>query len=203
VEGWYPTGQKGSGRTFVPSGALLKAVLLNSTVDMTAQPGYPSDFEGWGLIQLERTLYFKGDARTLLVWDVNHDVGLVRRETKRHDLIVGAAGEQLKITLVWTDPPPEKVAFDKPRVNDLNLVVTAPGGVRYLGNDLKNGVSVRNGTRVDTVNTVEMVIVDTPLVGAWTIAVTAPEIHSFSRQGYAVVASGGKLEPRLKFGAQP
>ena len=81
--------------------------------------------------------------------------------------------------------------------------MTAPGGVRYLGNDLKNGVSVRNGTRVDTVNTVEMVIVDTPPVGAWTIAVTAPEIHNFSRQGYAVVASGGKLEPRLKFGAQP
>ena len=106
--GWYPTGQKGSGRTFVPSGALLKAVLLNSTVDMTAQPGYPSDFEGWGLIQLERTLYFKGDARTLLVWDVNHDVGLVRRETKRHDLIVGTAGEQLKITLVWTDPRPRR-----------------------------------------------------------------------------------------------
>jgi hypothetical protein len=201
IEGWYPSGEKGSGRSFKPSGALLKAVLLNSTVDMTAEPGYPSDFEGWGLIQLERTLYFKGDPRTLMVWDINHDIGLVRQETKRHDLKVGAAGEQLKITLVWTDPPAEKVAYDKPQVNDLNLVVTAPGGVQYLGNDLKNGLSVRNGTRVDTLNTVEMVIVDNPRVGDWTIAVTAPAIHSFSRQGYAVVASGGKLKPR--FGTRP
>ena len=33
---------------------------------MTGEPGYPSDFEGWGLICLERTLHFKGDARNLL-----------------------------------------------------------------------------------------------------------------------------------------
>ena len=204
LEGWYPSGEKRAADTVTPTGALLKAVLLNSTADMTGEPGYPSDFEGWGLICLERTLHFKGDARNLLVWDIRHHPnGLMRKETKRHDLNVGAAGEQLKITLVWTDAAPDKLAFAKPQVNDLNLTVTAPDGVRYTGNDLKSGFSVRNGTKVDTLNTVEMVIVDNPRVGAWTIAVTAPEIHNFSRQGYALVASGAKLKPLIKFGAQP
>jgi hypothetical protein len=203
VEGWYPTGEKRPADSITPTGALLKAILLNSTVDMTGEPDYPGNFEGWGLIQLERTLFFKGDARTLMLWDVRHKDGLSRKETRRHTLKVGAASEQLKITLVWTDAPPAQGAFAKPAVNNLDLTVTAPDGARFLGNDLKNGVSVRNGNKVDTVNTVEMVIVDNPRVGEWTIAVSAPEIYTFGRQGYAVVASGAALAPRFKFGQRP
>jgi hypothetical protein len=203
LEGWYPSGEKRAADSVTPTGALLKAVLLNSTVDMTGEQGYPGNFEGWGLIQLERTLFFKGDPRSLVVWDVRHVNGLARHETRRHSLVSGATAEQLKITLVWTDVPPEPGAFDKPAVNNLDLTVTAPDGVLFRGNDLTNGVSTPGGIQLDTVNTVEMVIVDNPRRGEWTIAVEASDIYSFGHQGYAVVASGGKLRPLLKAGSQP
>ena len=34
-----------------PSGALLKAMLINSAVDMKEVAGYPNDLEGWGVIR--------------------------------------------------------------------------------------------------------------------------------------------------------
>jgi hypothetical protein len=40
-DGWYPTGTKVSGNGFIPTGALIKATLLNGTVDMTGISGYP------------------------------------------------------------------------------------------------------------------------------------------------------------------
>ena len=62
IEGWYPSGEKEARNAFTPTGALLKAVLLNSTVDMTGgSPGTPHATEGWGLIRLDRTLVFCGD----------------------------------------------------------------------------------------------------------------------------------------------
>ena len=81
--------------------------------------------------------------------------------------------------------------------------MTAPDGVRYTGNDLKSGFSVRNGTKVDTLNTVEMVIVDNPRVGAWTICGHCAGDPQLQPPGYVLVASGAKLKPLIKFGAQP
>ncbi|NIP86543.1 MAG: S8 family serine peptidase, partial [Planctomycetales bacterium] len=44
MDGYYPTGSPDPEATFTnPSGALLKATLLNSAVDMTGISGYPSD----------------------------------------------------------------------------------------------------------------------------------------------------------------
>jgi hypothetical protein len=199
VEGWYPTGDPKTGRAMTPTGALLKAVLLNATVDMTGEPGYPGDFEGWGLVTLDRTLHFAGSARSLVVWDVRMQAGVAARETGTHSLKVGRRDEQLKITLAFTDHPPDPTAFATPAVNDLDLTVTAPDRTVYRGNDLTaSGVSAPNGTKADPRNTVEMVIVDNPQRGTWTIDVHATSITTFTRQGYAVVASGGALTPLVK-----
>ncbi|MCA9312617.1 MAG: S8 family serine peptidase, partial [Phycisphaerales bacterium] len=60
-QGFYPSGSATPGDTIAPSGALLKAVLLNSAVDMTGVSGYPSNTEGWGRVRVADSLYFDGD----------------------------------------------------------------------------------------------------------------------------------------------
>ncbi|MDQ3763213.1 MAG: S8 family serine peptidase [Actinomycetota bacterium] len=209
TEGWYPTGKKQKGNSFTPTGALLKAVLLNSTVDLQGVPGYPSDLEGWGLIQLDRTLYFEGGVRNLAVWDVRQAAGLVPlTDIRAHDLVVLDGAEQLKITLVWIDPGTAYFTIPIPVtedlrlpwvVNDLDLKVTAPDGTTYVGNDFTSGVSTSNGRRDDSLNNVEMVVVDAPATGRWLI-----EVHGVVRdpaqrpgQGYALVATGALGSPWL------
>jgi hypothetical protein len=218
TEGWYPVGRKvGAPLAFIPTGALLKAVLLNSTVDLTGVPGYPSDLEGWGLIQLDRTLHFAGDLRKLAVWDVRHAVGLTPGYTgvdmRTHELVVLDGAEQLKVTLVWTEPAPALPILEQPDftavtlVNDLDLLVTAPDGTQYVGNDFTNGLSTPNGSRDDRLNNVEMVVVDNPLAGKWILEVhgVVQQAHepdkrirrAVAGQGYALVATGSLKPPPL------
>src|SRR5262249_4335684 len=56
--GYYPSGAPRGADAVTPSGALLRALLVNSSVDMTAEAGYPSDVEGWGRLLLDNSLYF-------------------------------------------------------------------------------------------------------------------------------------------------
>jgi hypothetical protein len=110
---------------------------------------------------------------------------------------VNSTSEPLKITLVWTDPPAEGSA-GKALVNDLNLVVTSPGGREiYRGNaNFVKGFSQPQTTPVaDDPNNVEMVIVKDPEPGAWTARVEGRAVH-IGRQGYALVASGSLVDTK-------
>ena len=42
TEGWYPSGARQPHHAFTPSGALLKATLINGTVDVQASPAIPA-----------------------------------------------------------------------------------------------------------------------------------------------------------------
>ena len=44
-------------------------------------------------------------------------------------------------------------------------------------------------------NNAELVVVDKPKIGKWTIDVHATAVYTSFRQGYAVVASGSLVEP--------
>ncbi len=193
-EGWYPTGAPRPSDAFVPSGALTKAVLLNSTVDMTGVTGYPSDQEGWGRVLLENALHFSGDTRRLSVLaDVRNAEGLLTGQSRTHTLTVNSGGEPLKLTLVFTEPPAELLAAVA-TVNDLDLEVVSPSGTTYLGNvfDTASGVSVPGG-EPDPRNNVEMVVVPDPELGDWTVTIRASAVNE-GAQGYALVASGD-VEP--------
>jgi Subtilase family len=200
MEGFYPDGERGSGTGVLPSGALLKAVLVNATVDMTGVAGYPSNTEGWGLLKLDRTLPLAdGPAprARLRAWDITHDIGPTFVETRAHDFDVAAGAQELKITLVWMDPAPTMPLPLHPTLNQLDLIVTAPNGTVFLGNEFTGGVSTPNAPSAnDHVNTVKMVVVKSPAVGQWRIDVSAivrkgkqPPGSSHVRQGYALVAS--------------
>jgi len=93
-DGYYPSGTRNGFDAFVPSGALVKAIIINSGRDLTARDslndktetdgaysadnGWDMNFlpqagpiptygQGWGRVTLDGALYFPGDTRNLLV----------------------------------------------------------------------------------------------------------------------------------------
>jgi len=191
VEGWYPTGTPQAEEGFTPTAALLKAMLLNASVDMSGIAGYPTDQEGWGRVLLENVLFFPGDTRsTSILADVRNAGGLAGGQQDSKTLTVEDSGEVLKLTLVFTEPPAALMAAAA-TVNDLDLELISPSGAStYLGNvfDTNAGVSITGGSR-DVKNNVEMIVVDSPAVGDWTVVVKGATVNE-GLQGYALVASG-------------
>ncbi|MBN2563009.1 MAG: S8 family serine peptidase [Phycisphaerae bacterium] len=187
AEGFYPSGTATPQDAFTPSGALLKAVLVNSAVDMTEMDGYFTANEGWGRILMDDVLFLAGDSRRLVVDDVRNDAGLSTNEVDTYYVTVCSGNEPLKITVVWTDVPATLLAAYTP-VNNLDLVVTDPGGVTYLGNVFSGTESATGGT-ADAVNNVEQVHRHTPATGAWRIDVVAAAVNQ-DQQGYALVVTG-------------
>lgn len=196
-EGWYPTGTALPQNAKNPTGALLKATLLNATIDMTGVAGYPSNNEGWGMARLNNTLFFPGIARRLRAWDVPHADGLATGEFQAFTIDVGSSTEPLKVTLAWFDAPGTSGAAN-PVVNNLNLTVIAPNSTIFQGNVFAGGQSASGGTP-DAINNVEQVLISTPAIGTWTIRVGAPVVNvGLPGQGFAVVATARMLVPAIQ-----
>lgn len=217
TEGWYPNGKKEPKNGFTPSGALLKAVLLNATVPLTGVASYPSARDGWGRLQLNKALHFDGDKLNLSVWDVRHVAGLNRDGSyKLFSLAVPANAKAMKITLVFTDPSGAVGAAD-PVVNKLDIEVMEPRSMfdfdfstwfGYYGNDFQNKVSRRRNVFAvgansppdpsELKNNVRQVLVNAPAAGRWSVFVRAHKVDQVNtpslfgpfrrRQGYALVA---------------
>lgn len=202
MEGFYPTGTQQPHHAFVPSGALLKATLINSTIDMTGIAGYPNDQEGWGLIRLENALPFAAGARRTRVWDTRNNDGVNTGDALEHHVDVASAALPLKVTLVWTDPPGAANSAT-PVVNDLDLEVVSPSGFQtFRGNAFAGGTSTTGGI-ADSVNNVEVVLVDNPTPGDWLIRVVATAVNVGNPgQGYALVASGELAAAPISTGVQ-
>jgi hypothetical protein len=186
TDGYYPTGTKVPSDGFTPSGALVKAAVINGGADLS-DSGYPGNREGWGRVWLDRTFYFPGDNRTMLVRDV--------RNNSAKSLTTGQSGavrfkvntnQLLRATLTWADYPAAVNATVTP-VNNLNLSLVAPGGT-YLGNVFSGGVSATGGT-ADALNNVEQVHLSTPTPGVYVLRVNAAAVQQQS-QGYAIVIAG-------------
>jgi hypothetical protein len=126
-EGWYPTGEPVLDHKRTPSGALLKAVLINSTRNMTGVSGYPSNDEGWGIVLLGSVLTFRGSTRVMTVWESRNATGLLTGDVRVHHIDVVNGAQPLKVTLVWTEPPGVPGAAT-PVVNNLDLQVSSPDG---------------------------------------------------------------------------
>lgn len=190
LDGYYPTGAPNAADSIAPSAALIKATLLNSTVDLTGVPGYPGDTEGWGRLLADDALFLPGDQRFLVVLDdVRNLDGLSTSDVVEYPLIVASDNEPLKVTMVFNDPPGGVGIGNGPAwVNDLDLEVVSPGGQLYYGNVFANGESVIGGAK-DERNNVEQVHVTTPDVGLWTIRVRAAEVN-VGTQGHALIATG-------------
>jgi Subtilase family len=190
IEGFYPTGTRQQLHEFIPSGALLKATLLNGTIDMTGIPGYPNNREGWGLIRLNNVLSFPGTTRSLRVWDTRNAAGITTGDITIHHVKVVNSLQPLKIVLVWSEPQ-GTVGGANPIVNNLDLEVESPDGTKtFRGNVFAGGVSVTGGV-ADANNNVEAVLINNPVQGNWTIRVIGTTVNVGNpSQGYALVVTG-------------
>ncbi len=193
MSGFTPSGVGTPSDSFTPSGALLKAVVVNSAVNLISQPGYPSNEEGWGRVVVGRSLPFAGDGRRLWVRDVRTSSLRAFDDAGQHEYRVHwsptTSEESLQITLAFTDAPAGVGAASAP-VNDLDLEVVSPMGSVYRGNVFTSGSSVTGGT-ADAINSVEQVLISSPVPGDWTVRVVASAVN-VGPQGYALVATGAE-----------
>jgi hypothetical protein len=230
--------------SFDPSNALVKAVMINSGRDMTGdntgdtlgtKAPVPSCGQGWGRVTLDDALELPGDSRKLLVmadvWNgtVSRDPdrgeqpppqALTTDEVHNFGFRIPAAGSSpLKITLAWSDPAGEPLAGTV-LVNDLDLVVIAPGGVTYRGNHFDSTRTEpysEPGGGPDTTNAVENVFLPTSAAGPYSIRVCGTQVPGSGlfhvqaspqpvpgdppdgidsdRQGYALIVTGDSLFP--------
>ena len=235
-DGFGPNGSQGFargtrdfGNRHNPSAALVKAVTINSAQRMRgwytgddgddrAQDGmWPSNGQGWGKVELDKALYFPGDDRALYTVDRPSDATSgIETGNDVTEFIDVAPGQPLDVTLTWTDPPAALPAGTPLLVNDLDLVVTAPDGTEYLGNEFTTqsptmgpggdpaadvGESVSGGL-ADSNNNVEGVRLAAPKPGRYQVTVRGTNVAE-GPQGYALAVSGriATDSPRIVFDA--
>jgi len=216
-----------------PSPSLVKALLVNGALAIEPSGGCDYSFEvdahpvhrGWGLVQADASLY--GAAGTPGSRDVsfeNEEHALATGEIHQVDVAV-AAGDSLKVTLVWSDAPAAPAAGSPLVVNDLDLEVIGPGA-SYLGNNFAGDwsapfVPAAGGQPAandvpDRYNVVENVYVESAAAGTWTLRVTAHQVSQDQEpdlpgveQDFSLVWSTESLdvvplpEPRLPLALLP
>lgn len=221
-DGFHPGGAPSDADAIAPSAALVKAVLLNSAMNLVgplrdtdsgttiqALESAPSSVQGWGLLRLDRTLYFSGDAERFAVlgdvWSDGSDHGaastapLQQGEQARFHIsgVAATHGQPLRISLVWTDPA-GPTGGGRSLVNDLDLEVTDSAGNLYRGNvNFVNGKTQPTAAGPDTANPVEQVIV-ADVAGTVNVRVFAREVpgngrdtpYPSTQQGFALIAAG-------------
>lgn len=195
MDGFYPLGYRTDYEALEPTGALMKAAIINGAAPFTAT--WPDSTAGWGRMWLANSVYFDGDARRHRHWMRSNDAGLETGDIDSFEMEL-AAGEELRATLAWYDPD-GALGSGVTLVNNLDLEMTAPGGTTYLGNVYTAGASSAGGT-ADTLNTVEQVRVLAPVAGTYTFRVKATAIPGNGRpgshrQGYALIVGGRIAQP--------
>jgi len=194
-EGWHGDGAKGSESPMSPSGALVKAVLINGAqadligVDngrkgITEVKPYDNN-QGFGRVSLVDSVYIKGKTDvSLKYWDLEtlFDGDAAKTYQVRINKSRGCDADVLSVTLAWIEEG-SAPGCTKCLLNDLDLYITEDGreSVRYH----PNGRSIK-----DDVNNVERVVIDGVNDGSeFTIHVDPYNLNSLS-QKYAVVATG-------------
>lgn len=208
-EGFYPTGAGVPADAIAPTADLLKAVLINSARRMTGSgvldDARPGKDQGWGRVELNAPLYFSADPSTgddprrLVVYRGEFAQGAHTCPADSEIFTVQVFNEEepLRITLAWTDYPGNHSSPAATQlVNDLDLIVTAPGGTVYRGNgfdETGSGLSLPGGD-ADRANPVENVwLAEGPGLptGLWTIEVCPHAVGQGVLQPFALVVTGG------------
>jgi subtilisin family serine protease len=184
----------------LPSGALLKAILVNGAEDMAPgqygttpavqelPPVRPNPVGGFGRVNVQASVAPPGRQ----VWIADETVGLATGETWERTITTTGAGP-LRATLAWADYPGQPGAAVL-LVNDLDLELRGPNGDTHFGNAgaYPAGDRCRRGD-ADACNTVETVILPAVPAGTLTLRVRAYSIPQGGRQPFALVVSGAGI----------
>ena len=167
-----------------PQGALVKALLILGAQDMGTR-NIPNDDEGWGRVNLRDTLAPSGGRG---IWVDDRSLLSSTGQSKSYVFNVSAANSPFKVVLAWSDERGSRFSSTQ-LVNDLDLEVTSPDGITYLGNVFSNGRSIQAGSR-DTVNNVEVVLIDAAQQGIWEVKVKDANHAGGRSQPYSIAVSG-------------
>jgi len=171
-----------------PRSDLIKAILVNGADDL-GSPDIPNEREGWGQLNLSNSLFPEIEGENISVF-----FDYERQLLPGHSFIytfemTGDVG--LDATLSWNDREGSVSADQNASrlVSDLDLVITAPDGSVFRGNNFQGGFSSIGGAR-DQVNNLERVRLDSIQPGIWTIQVG----HSggFSQDFSIVLSANGE-----------
>ncbi|GAB5367423.1 hypothetical protein AAMO2058_001228800 [Amorphochlora amoebiformis] len=201
---------------FTPSAALVKAVMINSAENVKYRYSNndcsgrvfdisggdtlaPNDYQGFGRLELQNVLpigYKSGHFDTF-VFD-NTKIASNQRHSytfTTYSPPVGVETKDLRVSLVWTDPPPSS-ASSRVLVHDLDLTLIDQQGV----------VTYSNGrASADRLNNVERIFVKankiTPGV-EYTIMVSANTLVATSEQDYSLVVTGNLRGSRGPLGVE-
>jgi hypothetical protein len=179
-----------------PHFSTMKALLINNAQQYPFT-GTDADLtrvhQGWG-----RPSARLAKERAEQSFIIDEEEVLQFGDTTSYDVDVEEGTDELKITMVYPDPPGTTSATLH-RINDLNLRVIAPDGTVYHGN---NGLDAGNystpGGSPNEVDTVENVFVDSPAAGLWEVQIEAAEINEDAYRdtpetdaAFALVVTGG------------
>lgn len=114
-------------------------------------------------------------------------VGVATGQFKEDSFRV-TAGIPLRIAMAYTDSAGAPNA-NPCLVNNLHLLVTAPGGTFYRGNQYTAGQSTANPGTWDDRNVEECARINAPATGIWTIRVVGQSVRT-ARQPFAYTISG-------------
>lgn len=134
-----------------PSSALVKAAMINGATDLDT-PDIPNSLEGWGQVNLERTV-MPMDGTTVLDTFFDDNKPLEPGFGLLYSFSLDPS-HGIDITLAWTDEAGSANAPNNQKrlVNDLDLVLIDPSGTQWLGNQFSQGFSVTGGSSDDTNN---------------------------------------------------
>jgi hypothetical protein len=161
-----------------PSAALLKAALIAGASRLSgygAAGAVVDNHQGYGRVNLDGVIAPAAPASSRFR-EVRPGLRTGQRNSSK--LTVKSNGRRLRVALAWSDPPGPTL------VNNLNLIVTAPDGRTFVGNQRRNGPPT-----LDRANNVELVHVERPAAGTWTVDVVGSNVAR-GPQDFAVVSIG-------------
>lgn len=164
-------GNNAAGNTPLP--ATIKALLIANAHQYSLSGSFSATRyqQGWGAPDLDQ-IYQAGSNQVI----VDGGTALSTGESWSTVVTRHSGSDPLKISLVWSDEAGEASA-SKALINDLDLIVTAPGGSTFYGNNgLVNNQYSLSGGSSDRSNNVENVFIQSPAEGNYTIEVFAYDV---------------------------
>jgi subtilisin family serine protease len=161
-----------------PSAALLKAALVAGATRLAhygPAGAVVDNDQGFGRINVDGVIAPPTPASARFT---EAGAGLKTGELSSRKVTVKSKTKPLRIALAWSDPPGPTL------VNNLDLIVTAPDGRKFVGNQRRNGPPT-----LDTTNNVQLVHVEKPAAGTWTIDVVGSNVAR-GPQDFALVSIG-------------
>jgi len=166
----------------LPSSALVKAVLLNSADD--AGPKGIDFIAGFGSVNALKAMQAITGARY-----INGSVSNAAVNT--HPLVIPAGIKQVKITMVWNDPPAAANA-PKALINDIDLELSLPASGQiwqpWVLSHFPHIDSLQKlpTRKRDSLNNVEQITIDNPVAGNYIINVKGFNVVASAPQSYFI-----------------